>query len=69
MYYSDQTCKRIGSTKMACPDMSLENQLNEVLLRADNYSILGNDLSLNRQEWFGLRDLTSMIKTIKCRRF
>jgi hypothetical protein len=43
--------------------MSLENQLNEVLLRADNYSILGNDLSLNRQEWFRLRDLTSMIKT------
>jgi len=49
--------------------MSLENQLNEVLLRADNYSILGNNLSLNRQEWFGLRDLTSMIKTLKCRRF
>jgi hypothetical protein len=27
MYYSDQTCKGIGSTKMACPDMSLENSL------------------------------------------
>jgi len=38
----------IASTKMACPDMSIENQLLEVLGRTDNYSILGDKLSLNK---------------------
>ena len=33
---------------MACPDMSMENQFIEVLGRADNYSILGDKLSLNK---------------------
>ena len=40
--------KGIASTKMACPDMSIENQLTDVLGRADNYSILGDKLSLNK---------------------
>jgi heat shock protein HslJ len=40
--------KGLASTKMACPDMSIENQLNEVLGRVDNYSILGDNLSLNK---------------------
>ena len=40
--------KGIASTKMACPDMTIENQLMEVLGRVDNYSILGDKLSLNK---------------------
>jgi len=40
--------KEIAGTKMACPDMSLENQLMEVLGRVDNYSILEDRLSLNK---------------------
>jgi len=40
--------KDIASTKMACPDISMENQLMDVLGRADNYSILGDKLSLNK---------------------
>jgi len=36
------------STKMACPDMEVENQLTKVLSMADNYSLSGEDLSLNK---------------------
>ena len=38
----------VASTKMACDDMTIENQFKEILERADNYSILGDNLSLNK---------------------
>jgi heat shock protein HslJ len=37
-----------ASTMMACPDMTIEKQLAEVLEMVDNYAISGNNLSLNR---------------------
>lgn len=36
------------STKMACEDMSIENGLSKVFTVADNYSISGDSLSLNK---------------------
>ena len=36
------------STKMACEDMSIENGLSKVFTLADNYSISGDSLSLNK---------------------
>ncbi len=39
---------KVASTRMACPDMTLETQLAEVLEMTDNYAIAGNSLSLNR---------------------
>ena len=36
------------STRMACPDMEVENQLMEVFESADSYSISKDTLSLNR---------------------
>lgn len=39
---------QMASTKKACMDMSVESQLLEVLRTADNYSINGHQLSLNK---------------------
>lgn len=36
------------STMMACENMEIENGLREALTAADNYSVNGNDLSLNK---------------------
>lgn len=36
------------STKMACEDMEIENGLSKVFTVADNYSISGDSLSLNK---------------------
>ncbi len=36
------------STKMACEDMEVENGLTKVLVAADNYSLKGDSLSLNK---------------------
>lgn len=36
------------STLMACPDMTTEQEFAETLEKVDNYSINGNNLSLNR---------------------
>jgi heat shock protein HslJ len=36
------------STKMACDNMEVENELTKVLMTADNYSLSGEDLSLNK---------------------
>jgi len=38
----------VASTLMACPDMKTEETLKEVLEQADNYTIKGNTLSLNK---------------------
>lgn len=38
----------MGSTMMACPDMSTEESFLEALRKADNYSVAGDELSLNR---------------------
>ena len=40
--------QNLAGTKMTCTDMTIENQLKEILVRADNYSILGDKLSLNK---------------------
>ena len=40
--------KDLASTRMACPDMSMEDQFKETLEKADNYSILGDTMSLNK---------------------
>ena len=39
---------RMASTLMACPDMAKADQFNEVLERADNYTIADGILSLNK---------------------
>ena len=39
---------KVITTMMACPDMSTEDQFKKVIERADNYSIKGNHLSLNK---------------------
>jgi heat shock protein HslJ len=36
------------STKMACDNMEIENGLTKALMTADNYSLSGDDLSLNK---------------------
>lgn len=36
------------STMMACENMEIEKELNRVLITADNYSLSGDDLSLNK---------------------
>ena len=36
------------STKMACPDLALENQFMQILQKADNYSQHGDTLYLNK---------------------
>ncbi len=38
----------IAATLMACPDMQIADQLNQVLGRADNYTIADGVLSLNK---------------------
>ena len=38
----------MGATMMACPDMSTEQSFMEALRNADNYSVSGDELSLNR---------------------
>lgn len=37
-----------AATMMACPDMTLEKELTEVLEKVDNYSLNGDQLSLNK---------------------
>ena len=39
---------QMAATLMACPDMQIADQLNEVLGRADNYTIADGILSLNK---------------------
>lgn len=39
---------KLATTLMACPDMTMEDELKKVLERTDNYSISGNNLSLNK---------------------
>jgi heat shock protein HslJ len=39
---------KVASTMMACPDMETADQFNEVLGKADNYTIADGILSLNR---------------------
>lgn len=36
------------STKMACENMEIENELTRVLIAADNYTLKGDSLSLNK---------------------
>ncbi|MDV7697646.1 META domain-containing protein [Chryseobacterium soli] len=36
------------STMMACEDLDIENQFTKALLTADNYSVNGNTLTLNK---------------------
>ncbi len=36
------------STMMACEDLDIENQFTKALLSADNYSVNGNTLTLNK---------------------
>ena len=38
----------MGTTMMACSDMTTERSFMEALAKVDNYSIEGNKLSLNR---------------------
>ena len=52
-YTLDEETLRISftglfSTKMACPDMSVEQAFMDVLNKADNYSLNGDTLTLNK---------------------
>jgi heat shock protein HslJ len=38
----------MGATMMACPDMSTEQSFMEALRTVDNYSVSGDELSLNK---------------------
>lgn len=42
------TFSGVASTLMACPDMKTEDTLKKILEQVDNYTIKGNNLSLNR---------------------
>lgn len=42
------TFSNLISTKMACPDLSLEDGLNQALTTADNYSVNGTSMTLNK---------------------
>ncbi|MFV0572202.1 MAG: copper resistance protein NlpE N-terminal domain-containing protein [Xanthomarina gelatinilytica] len=39
---------KIATTMKACPDMTLEDQFKEVLNKADNFSLNGNTMTLNK---------------------
>lgn len=39
-----------ASTMMACPDMTIEKEFSKMLVKISNYSINGNNLSLNGSE-------------------
>jgi heat shock protein HslJ len=39
-----------ASTMMACPDMTIEKEFSKMLVKINNYSINGNNLSLNGSE-------------------
>ncbi len=39
---------QLTSTRMACPDMTLEDQLVDILGKVDNYAIQGDNLSLSK---------------------
>lgn len=41
---------QVASTMMACPDMELERAFIQMLETVDNYSLLGDTLSLNREK-------------------
>lgn len=45
---------QIASTKMACPDMSIEAELLQILEMVDNYSLIGKVLTLNRARMVSL---------------
>jgi heat shock protein HslJ len=45
---SQLTFKQMGSTMMACEDMAHEDAFSKVLTMADNFSISGDTMSLNR---------------------
>ena len=38
----------LASTRMACPDMTTEDALKKALEQVDNYSIMGDNLSLSK---------------------
>ena len=40
--------ENMGTTMMACPDMTTEQAFMEAILKVDNYAVDGNSLSLNR---------------------
>ncbi|MBP0902757.1 META domain-containing protein [Mariniflexile gromovii] len=42
------TLSKMVATLMACMDMAVENQFMVVLERADNYSLNGNNMTLNK---------------------
>jgi heat shock protein HslJ len=39
---------KMGSTMMACKDMQLESQFLEALTKANTYSIIGNQLTISK---------------------
>jgi heat shock protein HslJ len=41
---------KLLSTKMACSNLDIENEFFKVLESADNYSLTGDTLSLNKSE-------------------
>lgn len=45
---SQITLSKMASTMMACPDMTTEKQFMEVLNTADNFSLNGNTMTLNK---------------------
>lgn len=54
------TFSNLQSTLKACNDMEAEKQLTEVLQKADNYTIRGNKLSLNKAKMAPLAIFTNV---------
>jgi copper homeostasis protein (lipoprotein) len=54
---------KIASTLMACPDMSIEQQLFKLLETADNYTIADGVLSINKARMAPLARFTATEKT------
>jgi heat shock protein HslJ len=46
------------STMMACEDLDIENQFTKAVLAADNYSVNGNTLTLNKAKMAPLAKFT-----------
>jgi heat shock protein HslJ len=45
---SQITLSQVATTMMACLDMTVETQFMEILKTADNYSLNGNTMTLNK---------------------
>jgi len=56
------TFSKIASTMMACPDLDREQELFKIFETADNYTIYGNELNLNKARMAPLAKFTLIVE-------